>query len=341
MIRKWIVSITVGLLLVAAARAEEIPLESLGKLTLDYNKIVLVDTYPGQRIAAEVTFKKGQAFTLVAPRRVQQIHYLVEVGETVSKGQPIAELRGPEMHHFLDEMEVSKHLLESAERRFNSNKVLFKKKAIKESQWAEVSEKYYAAQLEYEHMRHFNDLVINVDESENLIVLGAPISGVVNYAVDYAGLKLGDDIAIFVPHSAIRLESALPASARNNLVKLKTSHCELEVSSVGGVANNFFVSVWSEPIKEECGLILGQTLLLTPIYAAKGYRVPKGAVFQLHGASTILVLKGEVLVSVEVSLIASEGGHYIVSSAELIENADVLTSSISAVQGILLGLGGE
>jgi len=169
--------VALALALAEGAAAGEIDITSLGDLSLEYQRVGTVNSYPGQKIAAEVTFKKGEAYTLTAPRRIQQVQYLAEVGAVVEKGQALAELRGPEMHHFLTEMEVARQLLLSAERRFNSNKKLFEKKAIKESQWAEVSEKYYAAQLEYEHMRHFNDLVLSVDEAEDSIVIGAPVSG--------------------------------------------------------------------------------------------------------------------------------------------------------------------
>ena len=323
------------------AGAAEINIASLGELSMEYQRVTPVTSFPGQNIAAEVTFKKGEAFTLVAPRRIQQIKYMVEVGSVIEKGQPIAELRGPEMHHFLTEMEVDRQLLRDAERRYKSNKVLFEKKAIKESQWAEISEKYYAAQLEYEHMRHFNDLIISANEKDDSIVIGAPVSGVVNYSLEYNGLSAGADIAVIVPTSAIRLEAALPASTRKDLAYLKTPSCELKVSSTTAIVNNFFVSAWSEPLSPQCKLILGQTLLVTPLYRTSAYKVPMNAVFQLQRASSVLIRDGSLLRVVEVELIASSGQDYIVVSDASLENSDVLVSSVSAVQGMLMGLGGE
>ena len=323
------------------ARATEIDIATLGELSLNYQKATFVTSFPGQNIAAEVTFKKGEAFTLAAPRRIQQINYLVEVGSIIEKGQPIAELRGPEMHHFLTEMEVARQLLRDSERRYKSNKVLFEKKAIKESQWAEISEKYYAAQLEYEHMRHFNDLVIRTDEENDSIIIGAPVSGVVNYSLEYNGLLAGADIALIVPTSAIRLEAALPASTRKGLASLKTPTCELKVSSTTAIVNNFFVSAWSEPISPQCELILGQTLLVTPLYKTNAYKVPMKAVFQWQRASSVFIRDSGQLRVVDVELIASSGENYIVVSDSSLQNSDVLVSSVSAVQGMLIGLGGE
>ena len=333
--------VTMMLVFGKGAAAGEIDIASLGDLSLEYKRVAAVSSYPGQKIAAEVTFKKGEAYTLTAPRRVQQVQYLVEVGTLVDKGQPLAELRGPEMHHFLTEMEVARQLLLSAERRFISNKKLFEKKAIKESQWAEVSEKYYAAQLEYEHMRHFNDLVLSINEADDSLVIGAPISGIVNYSLEYNGLDSGDDIAVMVPISAIRLEAAVPASSRKNLAYLTMASCELKVSSIGAIISNFFVSAWSEPVTSKCDLMLGQKLLVTPLYETQAYKVPMKAVFQWGSATSVLVRDGGLLRAVEVQLIASSNMDYIVSGNDSLADADVLVSSVSAVQGILIGLGGE
>ena len=71
---------------------------------------------------------------------------------------------GPEMHHFEMSYRSSQALASAAERRFKSNKGLYERKAISESQWLEISEQYYALALEYEHMRHFFELVVDGDD---------------------------------------------------------------------------------------------------------------------------------------------------------------------------------
>jgi hypothetical protein len=272
---------------------------------------------------------------------VQQAVYLVEVGSRVEKGQPIAELRGPEMHHFLTEMDVARELLETAEKRFSSNKRLYESKAIKESQWLEVSEKYYAAMLEYEHMRHFNDLVISVDELNDMIVIAAPISGVIDYSPEHSDIKSGDDIAIIVPISAIRMKAFVPIEFRNELVSLTGGNCTASVDSVGSVANGFLVPAWSAPLPPQCELILGQTLLVTPQYRSQAYSIPLDAVFQWDKSSSILVQHEGSLKLLVVTLLGSSDGAYTVSSTEPLDGLEVLVTSVSAVQGVLLGLGGE
>ncbi|MEH6581597.1 MAG: hypothetical protein V7754_06640 [Halioglobus sp.] len=313
----------------------------LGELALRYVEPIAVDSYPGQRTSAQVTFKHGAAFTLVAPRRVQQVSYLVEVGTQVEKGQPIAELRGPEMHHFLTEMEAAGEMLANVEKRFKSNKMLYEKRAIKESQWIEISEKYYAAMLEYEHMRHFNDLVISVDPLTDLIVIGAPIGGIIDYAPDDSDIKPGDDIAILIPIEVIRLKASVSGALRKDLFALESSECSVDIASVGAVARGFLVTAWSEAIEENCDLVLGQTLLVTPLYRTRAYQVPVSSVFQWQQSSSIFIEKDGQLQVVAVELLASRGGDYIVRAEVPLEGGRVLVTSVSAVQGVLMGLGGE
>jgi hypothetical protein len=318
-----------------------IALQDLGGLDLRYVRAAAEDSYPGQAIAASVTFRKGEAFTLVAPRRVQQIEYLVEVGDSVRKGQPLAIMRGPEMHHFLFEFEAGKDLLDAARGRYESNKPLYERKAISQGQWLEVSQNYYAAQLEYEHSRHFYELVIATDEERDTITIAAPAAGIVAYSPSYSGLAAADDIAVFVPEDAVRLEAAVPAATREGLAYLQAPECRLAISSTGGIANRLMVSGWTEPLKPECQLILGQRLLVTPYYHTAAVRVPAAALFQWREGDYVLVRSADVLEPVPVELVAAAGPDYLVQGQVALAGRDVLVSSVSAVQGILLGLGGE
>ena len=321
--------------------AQEVDIASLGELELTYEKARIAQHYPGQQVAAEVGFKKGEAFAVVAPGRVQQIEYLVEVGTLVDKGAPLAVLRGPEIHHFLYEFEASKKILEAAERRFNSNKALYERKSIRESQWMEVSEKYYAAQLQYEHMRHFTDMVISVDETTDAITIATPVAGIVDYAPGYSGISTGENIAVLVPEKIIRLEMALPARVRNDVAFIKLPACTLEIVSVGAKVDGFFVSGWTEPLKPECQLLLGQHLLATPFMRAEVYQLAGSAVFQWHKDSSVLVRSQGALSAIKVEPMGAIGSDYLVRTEGTLQDKDILVTSVSAVQGILLGLGGE
>ncbi len=210
-----------------------------------------------------------------------------------------------------------------------------------ESQWVEVSEQYYAAQLEYEHMRHFNDLIISTDEKTDTMTVAAPIDGLVNYTLDHNSINSGDEIAVFIPLSGVRLKAQIATSDRTGLMYFETDSCRLSVSSIGAVANGFFVTAWSESVGSACDFILGQRFLVTPFYQTVAYRVPASALFQWQSGAAIFIKQGAQLHVVEVSLISSSRGDYLVKSNQNLDNAQVLKTSVSAVQGSLLGLGGE
>ena len=169
---------------VGAATAQTLEVVALGALELAYERPVAVSSYPGQPLSGRVGFRSGEAYSVASPGRVQQIEYLVEPGAAVSKGQPFAVLRGPEMHHFEMSYHSSRALAAGAEQRFKSNQPLYERKAISESQWRQISENYYASQLEYEHMRHFFELVAGDDNDPAALTLTAPLTGVIDYDAD-------------------------------------------------------------------------------------------------------------------------------------------------------------
>lgn len=322
--------------------AQAVELSALGSFDLLFEPAQPVATYPSQPVAATVTFRKGEAFAIPSLGRVQQIEYLVEPGATVVEGQAFVALRGPEMHHFEMAYHSSQALLEGAQKRFNSNKKLYEKKAISESQWLEISEKYYTLLLEYEHMRHFFELVVAGDDDPDALVLAAPLAGVIDYSSAYGGVEEGDSIALFIPGDAIRLEAALPTGIRDQVAALRVADCELAIDRVSGMTDGFFVQAWSSALTPSCKLILGQQVLATPMLRGSGtYSVPRTAVFQLERATQVLVREGGSLVPVEVDLLGAEGDNYVLHADVDLGGREVLVSSVSAVQGVLMGLGGE
>lgn len=336
--------LTALLLLSQAGQAAELTVElaALGSLELAFKKALPEQDYPGQPVAAQVTFRRGEAFNVLSPGRVQQIEYLVEPGATVQQGQPFAVLRGPEMHHFEMSYLSSQALAEGAQRRFKSNKSLFERKAISETQWLEISEQYYALSLEYEHMRHFFELVIGGDDDPDALTLAAPLAGLIDYGWANGGVGEGDSIALFVPLRAVRLQVALPNAIGSEVSALRAGNCLLTIERVSAMTDGFFLQAWTHSLPSSCHLMLGQQLLATPMVRAAGaYRVPRSAVFQLQGESYILLRRGDSLAAVTVTLLGSDAGDYLLRAATPLADAQVLVSSVSAVQGVLLGFGGE
>ena len=62
---------------------------------------------------------------------------------------------------------------------------------------------------------------------------------------------------------------------------------------------------------------------------------------QWQGETALLIRNGELLEPVIVTLLATAGTDYIVSCNADLAGRSLLSSSVSAVQGVLMGLGGE
>lgn len=319
----------------------EIELTQLGQLALDYRPAVRAEGYAGPSLAAEVTFRPGEAFVIVTPYRVQRLEYLLEPGADAVAGQPIARLHGAEVHHFRTEFEIRRQMLAEAEQRFDRNRSLYQDRAIEAGQWREVSEAYYAAKLEFEHLRHFNDLLVAGDPQEDSVTLTTPVSGIIDFRQNAPGVAAGEAVAIAIPRSALRLKAWFPVRQRGQLAGFRTAGCELEVALVGQVVRDFFVEVWSEPVDPDCGLLPGQRLMVTPSLKLPAYRVDGRSIFQLGGEPHLFLRREDRLVAIPVTIAGNSGPDYVVTAEQTLEGRDVLVTSVSAVQGILLGLGGE
>jgi len=329
------------LLLPCAALAQSIPLKDLGMLSLEFTVVEQIESYHGQPLAAQVAYRPGEALSLVTPNRVQQITYLVETGETVAAGQAIAIMSGPEIHHFLTEYEVTQQRLATAKKRYDSNHKLYQKQAIDETRWIEIANAYFVLQLEYEHIRHFRDLLNSDPGDEDRITLESPASGILQYHQDSPGIGSGGELALLLPPDTLRLKISVPIARRNGLQSLISENCQSRIDSVSGIASDFFVQAWSEPLAEQCQLLPGERLLVTPEYAFQGYRVPRESVFQWQNESTVLLRREGELLTVPVKLLSGDGATYSVTCPTQISGGEVLSSSVSAVQGLLKGLGGE
>jgi len=321
--------------------AETVELSSLGKLRLSFKSVETVKSVSGKKLMAFVTNKVGESYVLSTPTNVQQIFYLVENGEPIKKGQIIATMKGPEVHHFVSEFQSYESLYQLTKQRLENSRSLFQKKIIDEDKWLEINKNYQATFLIYEHMRHFYELITAISEADESMQVRSPVDGIIVKPKNKVRFDEGDTIAKFVPSSAIQLELKLPVKKSKELFRLSTATCELAIASKSKVAEGAFTRVWSEPITEECGLVYGQQVIVVPHYNQKAYKIPKSAVFNHNGNDSILVKQGQGLNTVEVSLITSDGENYLVNSEKDLSQDSILMTSVSAVQGVLLGLGGE
>lgn len=323
------------------AAAERVAIDDLGDLNLSFAAVQPLDEVPGPAVQASATHRGGAMYRIELPRDARRASYLVGNGETVSAGQPFVVLDGPEIHHLLLEYSTLQARYESAKDRYERSRESYRQQALREDQWVEISDRYFALQLEFEHMRHFQELVRETTDHDEAITLVAPIDGRIHYADNRERLVAGTELAGFLAADALRLRARVPMASAGDLAALELSTCRVAVAAVDRVAEGFFVTAWSEPIPAGCDVTLNATLSARPLYRQAAYAVPRSAVFTRDGEAQVLVRRGNALASVAVSLLMPDGEDYAISAASDLAGSEVLVTSVSAVQGILLGLGGE
>ena len=322
-------------------------INQLGSLELQFTTAKPATHVPGSAVWAEVSHRPGAAFRVHAPRRIQRADYLVEPGEIVSEGQAIVRLSGPEIHHWQTEFDSIRTRFRLADDRYRRNQPLYESKAIAETTWLDIVSQWHALKLELEDMNHFAELVDMVGETGDAdLMLIAPFAARVNYEVVEAGPDQDQLIAAFAPIDAMRLKVRVPAEGRSALDALEINGCRVDISTVGDQLNGFLVDGWSEPLDGRCGLLPGQTLSVTPLYrsAANGLqvvRVPSSALLAWDHQDYLLRRDGAQLHLEAVSLLTRDGTELLVRGPERLAGAEILISSVSALQGILIGLGGE
>ncbi|KAA1193066.1 HlyD family secretion protein [Pseudohalioglobus sediminis] len=327
-------------LLGTIARADTIPLGALGDLAVDFAKVVSTDTYPGRPLSARASFRQGEAVNLVTPYAVRQIRFQHPPGALVARGDIIARLAGPEIHHFMTEFTILQSRLASASRRYERNRELYERQAIDESTWLDISDSYYALRLEHEHMRHFYELLEPAGEDDALW-LKSPASGLLQYRQPEPGLAAGQQLALIIPQDALRLRVSLPIDMGQQTQSLRIPGCTLAVESLSGIADDYFIEAWSAPLTSACQLLPGQRVMARPLLGVTGYLVPRSALIEWQGKSVVLMKAGTALETVLVQILGSVNSSYFVTSARDLSGREVLSTSASAVQGMLNGLGGE
>lgn len=219
------------------ARAEEarVSIDQLGDLNLVFASVQQRDEVPGPALQARATHRGSAMYRIDLPRDVRRASYLVENGDRVSAGQPFVVLDGPEIHHLLLEYSTLGTRYESARERYERSREPYRQQALREEQWVEIADRYFALRLEFEHMRHFQELVRESTDRSEAITLVAPIDGRIQYHDNPEHLVAGTEIAGFLAADALRLQARVPTALAGDLAALELPACRLAVAAVGGV----------------------------------------------------------------------------------------------------------
>lgn len=316
---------------------------ALGDFQLDTTSVDSVSSISGHKLLASVSEKPGSNFSMFLPFGVQQINYVVNNGSYVEENQSIAYLKGFDVHHFLDEYEAAKELFTSAQQQYKSSKRLYARKALQQSQWLDISKNHFAAQLRFEHLNHYKSF-LNIDRNEN-IAIKSPVSGYVRFSSDVAVKEEGELIFDVIAKKNIRLKVSVPVKNIINLANINVlgSQCQLGIESKDNIVKNFNQTVWSSVLSENCRFTLGEQLIVIPQYEQQAFELPKSAIFEFDNQN-YAAIKNDAAAQfqlIAVEILSSAGSNYQISSEIDLTNKQALITSISALQGILLELGGE
>jgi len=321
-------------------QAQTISIDSLGKLTIEFQQMESVSHIPSKNIMGQVGYMPGHDFVLNTQARISRLSFLLDNGSEIKKGEDFAKISGPDVHHFMAELNAKKQLMLLAKTRLENSRQLFDKKLIDEDKWLQINQNYFSSQLEFEHLQHFAEL-INGEILDDTVTITAPASGFFIKASHSVNFEEGEALASFVSSNQVKIKMQLPSNQASQVDYIQLKNCQLKIANKSLVSQGAFVEVWSEPAKDNCQLLIGDIVSVQPFYKKSAYRVPKNAIFSLDGKDQILIKNNAQLEAVEVKLITSTRNDYLLSSSKNLINAQVLISSVSAAQGILLGLGGE
>lgn len=319
---------------------ERVAISDLGQLHLSYTAVKQVDDMALRSVQAQVSHKTGEAFQLVAPFKPQRHEFLVNNGALVEAGQSVMLLSGSEVHHFMEQFEAAQSMYDLAKKRHDTNQKLFDQKSISNETWLSIAEQYFATKIEYGHFRHFNELVHSI-KSEDEIIIKSPLDGYFIYpdtgSILAGELKLGQ----VLPVNSLRLQAYISVDEANTVKYFETGVCRVAIDEVSQVSEGYFQQLWSEPLPIECQLFFGQNIGVIPHQAIRAYQVPKSSVFSIERESYVLVKQQQELLVTAINIINSNAGFYYVEATTDMQGATVLSSSVAAVQGVLMGFGGE
>ena len=319
---------------------QRIAVSELGQLQLNYAEVIQVEAMELRTVNGNVTYKTGEAFQLVAPFEAQRHEFLVNNGERVIAGQAVMQLSGSEVHHFMEQFEAAESMYKLAESRYEANKKLFQQKSISNDTWQSIAQHYFDTKIEYGHFRHFNELIHSI-KSEDEMVIQTPLDGYFIYP-DTASIQAGElKLGQVIPINSLRIQAYIGTDVANSIKYFQTASCRIETDTVSQVSEGYFQKVWSKPLTEACQLVFGQAVPVTPLQSVTHYQVPKTSVFSIDRGTYILILLGNELIVTAIDVINSNEGYYYIDSTTALQGVAVLTSSVSAVQGVLMGFGGE
>ncbi len=326
---------------VLTAAQERVRLDALGDLEIAWATLESLAQVPGPPLRAVALAEPGAALQFRLPAEAQRAVFRVQPGATVRSGDPVAVIEGPEIHHSLLAYDALAVRYETARQRYERNLPLYREGALSGERWTAIEERYFALRLEFQHIGHLREwLQPQPGEASEAVLALAPRDGRVLYDSSHPMLEAGAILFEVLPGEGLRLRVEVPAERASRLYALVFAGCEVNIERVEEAARGFYRFAWSAPLHGPCAVAPGASLGVQPRYDEPALLVPREAVFQWRQAPHVWLRRGDELLAQPVTLIADTDDGYAVAADPELAGGEVLVRSVSAAQGMLLGLGG-
>ena len=325
----------------SAQAAERIEREQLRDQDHAFAPVEVATERPGRPQLMRVDTLPDDTLQLRLPFRPNRLERLVPDGGSVTAGQALARISGPELVAWLLEARAVEARFDDAAARYRANRPLYEQQALSADLWQRIADRYFALQLEQHHVEHVYEWLQLVEGPEPEALLVAPRGGRVLF-MPLPEVADGEiPLVRLLDTASLRLVARLPGAQAGSVVALRSGACDLAIDGREGRITGLSSRVWSAPLAGCLAATPGLPVDGYPVYAFDGYRVPRSAVIR-HAGRTLLALDGDGdLALQEVRIAGEDDTHYYLRATASLAGGRVLVRSVSAVQGILLGLGGD
>lgn len=335
----WLLALLIaGLTLSSLGYSQEVPLAKLKGIDLVFTPARAVNTRPGPRIQLRVSNLPGDEFALRLPFTPNRIEPLVAEGALVKAGDPLVRIFGPELEAWLIEAADTKQRFEEARKRYERNRPLFEQNALSSDTWLAISDRYQSLRLAMHHVEHVTQWL---DAGSSQATLRSPSTGLVRLSAKEGESGPETTIATIIAPRALRLVGSLSADTEESAVDFRVANCRVAIDRQERIVSGFRRLLWSEPASTCVPLQPGLRFSGRISFAMEGFAIPKAALLRSAGRTVVALRRRDTLVLTEVQLRGEDTADYYVTGPPELAQQPLLSSSTSALQGLLAGLGAD
>ena len=326
-------------LLAPAAYGERIAKAELGNLQLSFDEVVPVSERAGATVLLETTTLPGDGFLLRLPFRPNRISRLVPQGSAVAAGTPVARLAGPELGIWLAQADALMERFAEARERYETNRPLYRQQALSAARWSEIATEYLSLQAQALHTEHVLETLQRAGGEPPAAELRAPVAGRIRFEAPTVDGTEDWAVATLIADDALRLVGQVSSEAEGDIVAVQVEDCRIALAHLEMQAAGLYRRLWTQPAANCVAVYPGSLVAGRVLHAFDGATVPRQAVLRAAGRAGVFLDDGDALEFVPVRVEGESPDSFFIEAPRDLAGRRVLTRSVSALQGLVLGLG--